>query len=772
MMEHSIEPLLRTKFFAPPPRSGIVTRPRLILRLNVGLQRPLTLVSAPPGFGKTTLLSEWINQKAEGKAMKDELETQLRSPRVAWLSLDSGDNEPIRFWCYVMAALQTVETSLGHTVLVALQLPEPPPLEPLLTALINDITGLSTNLVLVLDDYHLIEAAPIHQGLNFLLDHLPPQLRLIITTRADPPLDLARRRTRTELAEIRTADLCFTDQEATEFLNAQMNLALSTEDIAALAERVEGWIAGLQIAALSLQTLSATEQRDFIAAFAGDDRYIIDYLMEEVLHRQPPPLQTFLRQTSILSRLCEPLCVAVTGRQNSQAILEHLERANLFLIPLDNRRYWYRYHQLFADLLRQSLSHTQTASEIAQLHHRASKWYESEGYIAGAVTHALKSSDFEYAAELIERHVLALFYRSEIILVHNWLQALPPEVIHTHPLLCAVYANTTVLVSAYSPDSLVLAEQWLQAGENALAASSVETDVATSFMANSRAFMARFRGDDPQTVIELSQQALARLPEDNLQFRSALILNLAVVYLIMGHKDAAYRAFGEARQIGQRSNDLYNALTAAYFQTRILRKQGRWPEINSICQQTLQEIVKPAEQAGNSLPAAGAIYIAWGDLLRHQNQLDEAAQALSTGLELLKLTSGLNSITRDGYQALAQVRQAQGDTVQAQELAARAEELSLQITSSAPYLQTWPATPFASASVVSFQPQSLAEPLTSRELEILQLVAAGATNPDIAQELVITVNTVKKHITNIFGKLGVTTRTQAVARARRLDLLG
>ena len=399
-------PLLKTKLYTPPPRPELVSRPRLIKRLNKGLHRKLTLISAPAGFGKTTLVSEWV--QAMGGATPP--------IAIAWLSLDESDNDPVRFLTYFVAALQTTEArqepagNIGKGALSALQSPQPPPTEAILTILINEIAAVPNRIVLVLDDYHLIEAQPIHDALTFLLEHLPPQMHLIIATREDPQLPLARYRARGQLTELRANDLRFTSSEAAAFLNQVMGLDLSAEDIAALETRTEGWIAGLQLAAISMQ--GHQDATSFIESFTGSHRFVMDYLVEEVLQQQSESVQTFLLRTSILGRLCGPLCDAVVGEigdwrserghraqsprseTQSQAILAYLERANLFLVPLDNERRWYRYHHLFADLLRQRL-HQSTASStgdegrgVAEYHRRASQWFEDNGLEIEAFHHA------------------------------------------------------------------------------------------------------------------------------------------------------------------------------------------------------------------------------------------------------------------------------------------------------------------------------------------------------------------------------------------------
>ena len=362
-------PLLQTKLYVPRSGPGLVPRPRLIQRLNQGTVGKLTVVSAPAGFGKTTLLAEWLAS------------SEARKGRAAWVGLDQSDNEPALFWAYFIAALQTVDAQIGKNTLVLLHSPRAVPVETLLGTLLNEVGSLAERVVLVLDDYHLIGAQPIHQGIGFLLDHLPSQLRLVIAGRADPPLPLSRMRTRGELAEVRAADLRFTGDEPAAFLNEVMGLHLPPEDIATLETRTEGWIAGLQLAALSMQ--GRDDVAGFIRAFAGDDRYIVDYLAEEVLQRQSTQVRSFLLQTSILHRLTGPLCDAVTDQQGGKAMLEALERGNLFVVPLDDQRRWYRYHQLFADDL-QALLLEEHPDQVPVLHGRASEWYERNGQPAGA----------------------------------------------------------------------------------------------------------------------------------------------------------------------------------------------------------------------------------------------------------------------------------------------------------------------------------------------------------------------------------------------------
>ncbi|MFL7793573.1 MAG: LuxR C-terminal-related transcriptional regulator [Anaerolineae bacterium] len=911
--------LLATKLYIPPTRSGLVSRPRLTERLATALERKLTLISAPAGFGKTTLVSAWVWQ------------TGLS---VAWLSLDQGDNDPTQFWRYVIAALQTVDGSIGEIALTALQPSQPLSLEPLLTALINDVVGASTPIILVLDDYHVIETRSIHAGLNFLLDRLPPHLHLIVITRADPPLFQAHRRGRAELNEIRAEALRFTVKEAAEFLNTTMGLGLSREDTVALEDRTEGWIVGLQMAALSMQGID--DKHRFVTTFAGDDRYVVDYLVEEVLQNQPPRIYGFLLQTSILERLCGSLCDAVVGGDGSRSILHDLERTNLFTVSLDTQRHWYRYHRLFADLLRHRLERSASAQEITALYLRASEWFEREGLISEAVSYALASRDDAYTAELIERHVLSLFYRSETVLIHNWLKALPEDVIRAHPLLCAVYAACTMLArrqSARASETLALVERWLQAADAALALRSEAElsdgpprNVVTGFIAKFRAYLSQFRGDDPQTIIDLSSQVLESLPEDDLMFRSALAYNLGVAYSRLGDKEAASRAFEQAEQIGLASSDLFNASGGVGRRAVLACMDGRLHDAAEICRKGLQSISRMA--GGRAVPYAGTVYITLGGVLSEWCEFEKAADMLAKGLAMLELTSARQE-QQWGYIEMATIKRIQGEPAQALDFLERAERARpksaglvaafrarawlSQVDSHPRYLDDavrwaqglgtqldgdggeydaeqltlarvilaqhhrrstselsdlpsllqfldrqldlarddgllgWeievlilqalalqaqrnieralacmqhaltlaepegyarvfvgeafldgeggpmvallrraaPRSRYAGKLLAVFkaqkrdtgerlvQPQTspLIEPLTPREREILQLVALGASNQEISRKLFITVNTVKTHITHIFGKLGVARRTQAASRARELGLI-
>ena len=431
--------ILRTKLVIPPcrPRERVVQRRRLLEKLDRGLAQgsKLTLVSAPAGFGKTTLLSEWATGRGQP---------------VAWLSLDRRDNAPRRFWNYLTTALETVQAGVGESFLAKLLSSKPPPTSDLLTELINAIdTSDPTPLVIVLDDLHLVEERSIHDDLAFFLDHLPPQVHIVISTRYDPSLPLSRLRGRGELSELRTADLRFTPDEAAAFLNQVMRLSLTAEQVISLETRTEGWIVGLQMAALSMQGRGRQDQASFIAAFAGSHRYVLDYLADEVLALQPKGIRTFLYHTAILDRLTGPLCDAVwgtaagggpdTGQPDSQEMLENLESANLFIVPLDDERRWYRYHHLFSDLLRKRLREIQPEL-LPTLHQRASDWYEEEKLTADAMNHALAASDLARASRLVGANALAMMEHGELRTLEGWLDALPEEAISSQPWLGIAHA--------------------------------------------------------------------------------------------------------------------------------------------------------------------------------------------------------------------------------------------------------------------------------------------------------------------------------------------
>jgi LuxR family maltose regulon positive regulatory protein len=521
-------PILATKLYVTPPQAKVVLRHRLIKRLNEGLHRKLTLVSAPAGFGKTTLLGGWLAG---------------RERPAAWLSLDEGDNDPTRFLAYLVAALRTVAADIGEGVLGALQSPQPPPTESVLTALLNEITTISDDSILVIDDYHVIDAKAVDYALAFLLEHLPPRMHLVVATREDPDLPLARLRARGQLSELRAAELRFTASEAAEFLIQVMGLSLSVGNIAALETRTEGWIAGLQLVALSMR--GQEDVPSFIRAFAGDNRYIVDYLVEEVLQQQPKRIRSFLLQTSVLDWLSGPLCDAVTGQEDGRGMLQDLERGNFFVVPLDDKRQWYRYHHHFAEVLYAHLMAEQPGL-IPILHRQASEWYERNGSAADAIRHALAARDFGRAANLIELAVPEMRRSRQEATLLGWLEALPDELVRCRPVLNVHYAGTLLQSGQLDGVEARLrdAERWLDTtaniGERPEPSSSEMVVVdeedfrrLPGSVAIYRAGIALVLGDVADTM-KYARQALELVPEDDYLLRGSAAGLLGLAYWTSG----------------------------------------------------------------------------------------------------------------------------------------------------------------------------------------------------------------------------------------------
>jgi LuxR family maltose regulon positive regulatory protein len=614
--------LLITKLYVPLVRSDRVPRPRLLERLNEGLQRKLTLLSAPAGFGKTTLLSEWTRQSAFP---------------VAWVSLDIRDNDPARFWAYVIAALQTIHEGIGAAALVMLQSSRPPPIEPLLTGLINEIAQVPGPFALVLDDLHVIDNHLVHDALTFLLDNLPPQMHLFLSGRAAPPWPLARLRARREMTELHASDLRFTSEEAASFLNGVMKLGLSPEDAAALEDQTEGWIVGLQMAALSMA--GRKDGSRFIKAFGGGHRFILDFLVQEVLDRQSADVQEFLLDTSILERMTAPLCDAVTDRDDSQTMLLQLEQANLFLIPLDDERRWYRYHHLFADLLRHRLEQDRP-DLVPTLQHRASEWYESKGQIVEAVGHALVAGDVDWIERLVAGNALAVIYHGELVTVAGWLDALPDVVMRSRPRLCVAHAWT--LAYAGQLDGI---EPLLQDAEKALAGSdthsappvlgAAEGKQIAGHIAAIRAYAAGLKGELTRAV-ELAREALHHLPEADLAVRGWTELVLGCVLRSQGDLIAAARAFAEALAISRAVGDCHLKVDVLWEQAMLQLWQGQLHNVMSTCDEALQIAHQYTRTGGQPLPVTGYTHVLMSNVLCEWNDLEAALRLAREGLELCK----------------------------------------------------------------------------------------------------------------------------------------
>jgi LuxR family maltose regulon positive regulatory protein len=687
-------PILATKLYIPPPRPNVVLRPRLSERLNKGLYRKLTLISAPAGFGKTTLLSEWVASLgsrdlglgARGAASSSMAlassnslapHSQPLTPRVAWLSLDEGDNDPTRFLAYLVAALQTIAANIGAGVLRTLQSPQPPSAEAILTALLNDITTIPGHFLLVLDDYHLIDAKAVDSALTFLLEHLPPQMHLVIATREDPRLPLARLRARGQLTELRAADLRFTSSEAAGFLTQVMGLNLSVEDVAALETRTEGWIAGLQLAAISMQ--GHQDAASFIRSFTGSHHFVLDYLLEEVLERQPESVQTFLLRTSILDRMCGPLCDAVLGvatweRANvqtvrSQSILEYLEHANLFIVPLDNERRWYRYHHLFADLLRQRLhqsvaSSTETVgSGVAEYHIRASVWYEDNGLEIDAFHHAAAAHNVDHAARLVEGEGMPLHFRGAATPVLKWLESLPTAVLDARPSLWVMYASALLFANQVTG-----VEEKLQAAEAAL--QGIELDDKTrdliGHIAAIRATMAVIY-NQVETILAQSRRASEYLHPDNLPVRTATTWTLGVAYQLQGDRASASRAYAEAISISQ-------AIGHFIINVMATLGLGNMHEADNQLYLAAETYRRALQLAGDPpLPVACEAHLGLARICYEWNDLSAAEQHGQQSIQLARLIDNTDRVVVSEV-FLARLKLAQGDVAGAAALLARASQ--------------------------------------------------------------------------------------------------
>jgi LuxR family maltose regulon positive regulatory protein len=879
-------PLLTTKLYIPRPRPTQLSRPRLIERLNESQSRKITLISAPPGFGKTTLLSAWIPQNQYC---------------VAWVSLDSSDNSPFLIWTYIIAALRMLDAHLGEKALSILQSSQSVSLESVISTLINEIAAFSDRFSLVLDDYHVISSESIHKSLTFLIDHQPPQMHLIISTRMDPSLPLAQLRARGELAELRADDLRFSSEEAALLLNQMAGLDLTAQDVAALESRTEGWIAGLQLAALSMQGHS--DSTSFINAFTGSHRFVLDYLSDQVLRQQPEELRLFLLQTSILDRLSASLCDALTGSTGSQAMLEMIDQRNLFLIQLDDNRRWYRYHHLFADVLKHRLREEQPGAMV-ELHRRASEWHEHAGLLPQAVRHTLAAKEFERAVQMIERVADSVWQRGEITTLTSWMQALPDAVRRAHPALCLDYAR--FLAGAFqnvTVETIVReVEHWLETNPPT---SDQEAALLRGRLAALSAHLASLHNDFSQSI-QLSHQAQELIPPDDSCWRGFIALNLAGAYRFTSLWVEASQTYTEAATFCQLAENWVDALAALGLRGEVLQAQGQLHESVQQFEQVLRLAqawdIPYSPAIGYALTGLGRVWCEWNDLdtaqryaqagLEHGTQADfvdvmlrgyltlvrirkaqgdlDSALALLEDVEpvvqrinVMEVMEWVNAYraqvwlergdSEDAFHwaigdikniydgiyptipvALAQVWLAQGrpehalqlleHALQAAEqvgrlgnaiqilvvkaLANRARgdpdqaltdlEKALELAEPEGYFRVFvdegrpilrllaraasrnPASVYiqrlleALGVPVAIEPiasSQLIDPLTTRELQVLQLIADGATNQEIANELVLALNTVKKHISNIYLKLGVDNRVQAVARARHLGLL-
>jgi LuxR family maltose regulon positive regulatory protein len=631
-----IPPVLKTKLYIPNLPAELVRRTRLTDILQAGWGRRLTLVSAPAGFGKTTLICSWVRAYERPSA---------------WLSLEENDNDPVRFLSYLINALQTIQPELAVGVLSGFHTLKPSAAESVLTELLNDFTEIDEHCILVFDDYHLIHDNTIHGYLNFLVEHLPRKLHIVLCTRADPPLHLAALRACGQLTELRAGDLRFTREETAEFLNRLMGLDLSIPDIEVLADHTEGWIAGLQMAAVSLQ--GRGDASGFIQSFTGSNRYILDYLVEEVLSRQPESIQQFLLKTSILDRLTGPLCEVISGQPDSGTILEQLERNNLFIVPLDSERSWYRYHLLFADLLRHRAEQFYS-EQLPELHRLASRWYERNDMISEAIDQTLAEGDFDRAMELIENHTQPTLMRSEFATVLRWIEALPEELLCKRPLLCVYHALGLLMAGApmnqiqFSLDTAVRSES---------------EDSIAGQLAAFRSFLAAIQGDIDESLKQ-SHRALELLPEEEQFFRSAISRVLAnVTYASSGDIPSSIQVFREniRRSHATGNITIAGALMSELGELQML--QGRLRQAKETYEQAIEQTV---DADGRRMPVTGLAMIGMGNLLREWNELKSGEMLLNEGIELVRNLGVIGTL--DGYIALARIKQAQGRPAEAQEV--------------------------------------------------------------------------------------------------------
>ena len=647
--------ILATKVYVPLPRPKAILRFRLTDRLDDVLHRKLTLVSAPAGFGKSTLVSEWLAS---------------RKQPAAWLSLDKEDGDRIRFLTYFAAAVQAVAAAIGSDVVRVLQSPQPPSTESVLAHLLNDIAAAGQPLVFVLDDYHVTESAPVDQAVTYLLEHMPPHMHLIIATREDPQLPLARLRARGQLAEIRALDLRFTPVEASEFLNEVMGLGLSPEDVSALETRTEGWIAGLQLAAISMK--GHEDAAGFIKSFTGSHSFVTDYLLQEVLQRQPEHVQAFLLRTSILDRLCGPLCDAVLGDPSAsgQQTLEYLERANLFVVPLDNERRWYRYHHLFAELLRQRLQQStafssgDAGSGVAVYHIRACEWYEHNGLELEAFHHAAAAHDVERAERLIDGGGIPLHFRGAVAAVRDWLASLPTAVLSSRPSLWATYASTSLVMGQTTG-----VEEKLQAAESAMrnAASDDKTRNLVGRIAAARATLAltQYRVEG---IVAQSRRALEYLRADDLPFRFVAIWTLAFAHLLQGDRAAAGKAYAEALSISHSTGDVFSALLA-------MGGVAQVQELENHLAQAAETNRRVLELVGDlPLPNACEPHLGLARILYEWNDLDAAEQHAQQSIQLARQYDAVIDRFIISEVFLAHLRLGRGDVTGAAAILARADQ--------------------------------------------------------------------------------------------------
>jgi LuxR family maltose regulon positive regulatory protein len=890
--------ILTTKLFIPAASSRLVFRPRLIELLNQGMNGKLILISAPAGFGKTTLLSEWVNQNKVS---------------YSWISLDPYDNDIERFISYVVASLETIHLKIDEQVL---NLPIPnlgDDFTGFLIPFINQIATTDRPFCLVLDDYHQIQIQEIHDVITYLLDNLPPKMTLVIATRSDPPLRFAKLRSQGKLCEVRATDLQFTIEETGCFLNQVMGINLAQADITQLSQKTEGWIAGLQLAAISLQ--KNPNKHAFVQAFAGDDRYIADYLLDEALSSQPPRIQSFLLQTSILEQLNSPLCNLITGRNDSHEILTELGSANLFLVPLDNQRNWYRYHHLFRDLLQQHLKQTLSSDQIASMHCRASDWYKENNMIVDAIRHAFEAGDMVHVARLVEENIFTLLDQGEIRTLIRWMEMIPDKVKLNRRWLNIAHAWALIYAG-----NLKVGEEMLRHAEEELYELDADEQAhAKGYIYAVRAYSSWFQAE---SVIaeDYSRQALALLPANDLSICAFASLTLGTALVQGGKLEGAPDALQNSIDWGRASSNTHIYILAAGNMAYLFLFKGQIGKAEHVCQEVFNSF--ESKQKREQFPAIAQIYSMMTSVFLVRNELDQALQCAREGLEISKHWNQIDTLTMS-YSSVVDTLTARGDYEEAYNLLKQVQSLSSDVSrwfritleesevaiylasgnyaaasrwakeSGMDYRDQIPETKFfiyrtlaqvliaegrfseashllnelikgaertgAYGLLLSVLPMQsivqmslgdqegaliilnrallmaesegciriyilLGEPmeallrlayahnihpafcarlleiietdrnrrmisktvrqdiksdinfdkveqLSLRELEVLKLIAQGYTNQEIALDLVLSLYTIKSHARNIFSKLGVKNRTEAVAKARLLGLL-
>jgi len=893
-----VDQLLTTKLFIPKLSANLVPRQRLYERLDEGLTRKLTLISAPAGFGKSTLVADWLSECDQP---------------VAWLSLDEGDNDPVRFWTYLIAAIQTVHSEAGGEARQIVSAPQLRSTEPVAISLINDISQFTYDLIVVLDDYHVIEAEGVHEGVSYVLEHQPPNLHIVLSTRADPSISLARLRAHSQLIEIRAEDLQFSMVEATTLLNEKMGLNLKPEHIEALNTHTESWVVGLQLAALSMKGKPSYDT--FVEEFTGGHKFILDYLIEEVLVTLPDEQRGFMLRTSILERFCGMLCRAVTGDPSSGKMLDEIRKSNLFLIPLDTEGRWFRYHHLFAEVL-YALLEQDHPDEIGPLHLKAAIWLESEGYPGEAMDHVLRSGDELQSRELFLKHWMTVLHKGEVATVLRWLDALPEKIERNDPSVSLARCWALFLSWQYSAIEPHL-EQANNAYERLVDEGSLSgelQDQIASQLAMMRSVLARNRGEHARSVAYV-EEAARLMPSEMAEGIGTVWNMLAAARAGAGDFDGTIEAYARGIALSHAEGNLVGAYGCTYGQVMYMLIQGRLTEAEEFCRSSIDRAI---HEGHGDFPATGWLHIVMARIEMERGRLDEAEVYLRDGLRIAR-PGGFSEAVRSGRYLRARLADARGDLEAASDIlqdtarivnamnepyltgelnwqwaihclnagnldfareklhileekaevtqhanlllwrrwlfprvlcaeerysealtaldesirSARAmksngelihllalqaialdafgdrmpahsalrEALALGATEG--YIWLWlnagpgigpllrnlradrdtPQSfhPYIDSLLEACQavfgestrpqPEALPDPLTSREMEILCLIGQGYSNPEIASKLVVTINTVKKHTSNIYGKLGVRSRTQAIARAHELNLL-